>query len=88
MSGTNVASSNRIIGAYIFLNEKQRAKQLQDALIAAGYQCDPVNPFIVKKPLLMGPLHTQSPYVARILTMWLQMRCREKSSKKPRSTWA
>lgn len=74
LSGKNISSASRIIGAYYFLDEKQKAKQLQNGLLAAGYQCEPVNPFMVKEPLLSSHSCIRSPYAARISMMWQQMR--------------
>lgn len=74
LSGTNIASANRIIGAYYFLGEQQRAKTLQDALLAAGYQIDPTNPFIIKEPALSSYPRIRSPYAARITVLWQNMR--------------
>lgn len=74
LSGANISSANRIIGAYYFLGEKLRAKRLHDDLIAAGYQLEPINPFTIKSPSLAGSPRIQSPYAARITIMWQQMR--------------
>lgn len=74
LTGTNIASANRIIGAYNFLHEKQRAQQLQNDLLAAGYLLEPVNPFTIKEPLLSSHPRIRSPYSARISMMWQQMR--------------
>jgi hypothetical protein len=74
LSGSNIAAAGRIIGAYFFLGEKQRAEQLRDSLIAAGYQLEIVNPFIIKEPLLTSFSRIRSPYAARISIMWQHMR--------------
>jgi hypothetical protein len=74
LSGSNIAAAGRIIGAYFFLGEKQKAKQLRDSLIAAGYQPDIINPFIIKEPLLSNYSRLKSPYAARIALMWQEMR--------------
>lgn len=74
LTGTNISSANRIIGAYYFLGEKQRAKRLQDDLIAAGYELAPSNPFTIKTPSLASPPRMKSPYAARISIMWQKMR--------------
>jgi len=74
LTGTNIASANRIIGAYYFLGEKQRAKHLENDLTAAGYQIEPINPFIIKEPLLADFPRIRSPYAPRIAIMWKQMR--------------
>lgn len=74
LSGSNIAAAGRIIGAYFFLGEKQKAEQLRDSLIAAGYQLEIINPFIIKEPLLSNFSRIRSPYAARISIMWQQMR--------------
>lgn len=74
LSGTNISSANRIIGAYDFLGEKQHAKRLQNDLSAAGYELEPINPFTIKTPTLTGTLRIKSPYAARISMMWQKMR--------------
>lgn len=73
LSGANLASAKRIIGAYQFLGEKNRAKRLTNDLSAAGYPVEPANPFIIKKPFT-GQLRIHSPYAARIKMMWSRMR--------------
>lgn len=74
LTGSNIASANRIIGAYNFLGETQRAKQLETNLLASGYQVEPLNPFAIKEPLLAKHSRIKSPYAARITIMWQQMR--------------
>jgi len=74
LSGTNISSANRIIGAYHFLGEKLRSKRLQDNLVAAGYQLKPNNPFIIKTPSSFSSQRIKSPYAARIMMMWEKMR--------------
>lgn len=74
LSGSNISSANRIIGAYNFLGEKQRAKRLENDLNAAGYLLEPTNPFIIKVPFLIDSQRIKSPYAARIMLMWKQMR--------------
>lgn len=74
LGGSNMAAAGRIIGAYFFIGEKQRAEQLRDSLIAAGYQLEILNPFTIKEPLLINHSRIRSPYAARISIMWQQMR--------------
>lgn len=74
LKGTNIASAERIIGAYIFLNEKERADHLLTVLQSAGFQVNPVNPFINHEPFLKNLSRIQSPYAARITALWQQMR--------------
>ncbi|HVY53876.1 MAG TPA: cell filamentation protein Fic, partial [Gammaproteobacteria bacterium] len=74
LSGSNIAAAGRIIGAYFFMKEKQKAEQLLDSLAAAGYQVEVVNPFLIRAPLLASYPRIQSPYAARVSMMWQQMR--------------
>jgi len=74
LGGANIASAERIIGAYEFLHEKKHADKLYTVLQSAGYQINPVNPFTIQEPLLKKQPHVQSPYVARIMVMWEDMR--------------
>lgn len=74
LSGSNISSANRIIGAYRFIGETQRAKRLEEDLLAAGYQVEPINPFNIKTPFLTASPRAHSPYAARIAIMWQQMR--------------
>lgn len=74
LSGSNIAAAGRIIGAYFFLGEKQKAEQLQNSLIAAGFQPDVINPFAIKEPKLSHLSRLKSPYAARIALMWQEMR--------------
>jgi hypothetical protein len=69
----NLAVANRLIGAYYFIGEIQGAKQLSADLQVLGYTVDPVNPFLIKEPLLKSH-RIQSPYAARILILWKKMR--------------
>lgn len=74
LSGTNMASASRLIGAYLFLNETKYAERLQSDLTAAGYSYQAINPFTRKQPLLSHHSRIQSPYAARITILWQEMR--------------
>jgi hypothetical protein len=74
LSGENIASANRIIGAYYFMNDVKRAKKLELDLTAAGYQLAPTNPFIIDEPTLLNIHSIKSPYAARIKLLWQKMR--------------
>lgn len=74
LSGTNISSAERIIGAYQFLGENYLAKRLHEDLLAAGYKVEPVNPFIVTRPFLSDISQVRSPYAARIKMIWQKMR--------------
>lgn len=74
LSGKNISSANRIIGAYQFLHENQREKRLTNDLTAAGYHIQPNNPFTISESILTNTHRIKSPYAARILMMWQSMR--------------
>lgn len=69
----NMASAERIIGAYTVLREDAKAKQILDDLTAAGYKLTPLNPFEKYLPKLSGAKFN-SPYAGRIRLMWNVMR--------------
>lgn len=69
----NMASAERIIGAYSCIGEETKAKQILQDLTAAGYKLAPANPFEKYVPQLSG-LRTSSPYAGRIRLMWNMMR--------------
>lgn len=74
LSGKNVESAARIIGAYEFLGEQTRYKQYLKDMKTAGYQLNVVNPFLLPKPQLQTGLRVTSPYAARIKILWQKMR--------------
>ncbi len=69
----NMASAERIIGAYTVIKEESKGKQIFDDLTAAGYTLTPVNPFEKYVPKLSGA-RFNSPYAGRIRLMWSVMR--------------
>ena len=69
----NMASAERIIGAYSAIKEETKAKQILDDLTAAGYKLNPINPFEKYIPKLSGSKFN-SPYAGRIRLMWNMMR--------------
>lgn len=69
----NMASAERIIGAYSVIKEETKAKQILDDLTAAGYKLTPTNPFEKYVPKLSGSKFN-SPYAGRIRLMWNMMR--------------
>lgn len=69
----NMASAERIIGAYSVIKEETKAKQILDDLTAAGYSLNPINPFEKYIPQLSGS-RFNSPYAGRISLLWNTMR--------------
>lgn len=69
----NMASAERIIGAYSVIKEGTKAKQILEDLTAAGYKLTPKNPFEKYVPKLSGSKFN-SPYAGRIRLMWNVMR--------------
>lgn len=67
------SAASRLIGAYQFLGNTQMEDDLKHFLHEVGWKIKEENPFEHVKPLL--PLmRTQSPYVARILSLWSDYR--------------
>jgi hypothetical protein len=66
--------AGRLVGAYEFLEDKERATQLARTAQAAGMILDPVNPFTRKTPILTGSPRLISPYVGRIQALFGTMR--------------
>jgi fido (protein-threonine AMPylation protein) len=69
----NMASAERIIGAYTVVKEETKAKQILDDLTAVGYKLNSINPFEKYNPQLSGSKFN-SPYAGRIKLMWNVMR--------------
>lgn len=67
------ASASRIIGAYDFLGEKVKAREILDTLLAVDFKLETINPFEQYQPKL-GSSRLVSPHVARIRLMWIEMR--------------
>ena len=66
--------AGRLVGAYEFLGDKERANQIANAAKAAGMNFDPVNPFVRETPILTGTTRLSSPYVGRIQALFKTMR--------------
>lgn len=68
------SAANRIIGAFISLNDQTTASQIEKDLVAAGYSISPVNAFEERKLFLSARERIVSPYAGRIAAMWARMR--------------
>lgn len=69
-----LASAERLIGAFSFIGEESKAKQILQDLTAAGYKLTASNPFEQYAPQLTGQHRISSPYAGRIRLMWNIMR--------------
>jgi hypothetical protein len=67
------SSAQRLIGAYDFLGNKELVDDLVRDFAELGWKLKGENPFTEDKPLLLS-LRLQSPYVARILSLWREFR--------------
>jgi hypothetical protein len=56
----------RLAGAYMFIKDSAKAKQILDAARAADMIVEPKNPFIKSAPVLSGTSRLVSPYAGRI----------------------
>lgn len=74
LSGKHSTIAGRLIGAYLFLGEKQTADLIKATMIAADYAPKIYNPFSTEKPTLLQGFRFTSPYSARIESLWSQMR--------------
>lgn len=68
------AAARRLAGAYQFLGEALMAERIIKDMSSVGYTVKPVNPFAGTAPLLSSGVRIQSPYVARIESLWKTMR--------------
>jgi Fic family protein len=74
LEGGSVAAAGRLSGAYEFLGEKQMAERIMKDMAASGHEVRTVNPFENRVPFLSSGVRVQSPYVARIESLWQSMR--------------
>ncbi len=70
----SIAAAGRLSGAYEFLGEKQMAVRIMRDMTSSGHTIRPVNPFDNTVPYLSSGVRVQSPYVARIESLWKSMR--------------
>ena len=66
--------AGRFAGAYQFLGDEERARQIVKAAEAAGLACEPANPFAQTISVFTGPTRLISPYAGRIEAMFRTMR--------------
>lgn len=67
------SAAGRLVGAYRFLGDVERADDLKNSLLDVGYIISEKNPFELETPLISN-LRFQSPHIGRILTMWEKFR--------------
>jgi hypothetical protein len=66
--------ASRLAGAYQFLGDTERARQVVKATEAAGLACEPANPFVQATPVFGATTRLVSPYSGRIEAMFRTMR--------------
>ena len=74
LEGGHTRAASRLMGAYQFIGQPERASRIKEDMAAAGYRLSPVNPFKRDTPLLGVNARAQSPIVARLQAMWESMR--------------
>jgi len=66
--------ASRFAGAYQFLGDAERARQIVRAAEVAGLVCEPANPFAQATPVFAGTTRLVSPHAGRIGAMFRTMR--------------
>lgn len=74
LEGGHSRAASRLMGAYLFLNETDRANRIKDDMLALGYKISPSQPFEIKVPMLEPDVRIKSPVVGRIKALWESMR--------------
>lgn len=74
LEGGSIAAAGRLSGAYEFLGEAKMAERIKKDMTSSGHSVRPVNPFDNSVPFLSAGIRVQSPYVARIESLWKSMR--------------
>ena len=74
IEGRYLSAAGRIAGAYEFLNDSAKARQILEETRAAGLKVTPVNPFQIAKPFLAAQRQPISPQVGRIKFLWASLR--------------
>lgn len=74
LAGGSTAAAGRMAGAYRFLGEMPMAERIVRDMSSGGYIVKPVNPFVSAAPCLTSGVRIESPYVARIESLWKTMR--------------
>lgn len=70
----SVSAAGRLAGAYVFLGEKEMSERIVRDMAASGYPVKSANPFENNAPFLSTGVRIQSPYIARIESLWNAMR--------------
>ncbi len=74
ISGRNTRAASRLMGAYQFLGNDERARRIKQDMLVSGSRISPTNPFDSVQPLLGQLPRQQSPQVGRLRAMWAKMR--------------
>jgi len=74
IGGRNTRAASRLMGAYQFLGNDERARRIKQDMQVAGSRISPTNPFDTDRPLLGYQQRLQSPQVGRLRAMWARMR--------------
>ncbi len=74
LEGGHTRAASRLMGAYEFIGQPERAGRIKADMAAAGYRLSPVNPFRTYAPLLGESLKPLAPIAARLQAMWQSMR--------------
>ncbi|VAX03956.1 A4orf02 protein [hydrothermal vent metagenome] len=74
LEGAHTRAASRLMGAYQFIGETERAERIKGDMAAVGYRISPVNPFQTERPLLGAGTQLSSPLVGRLRALWEGMR--------------
>ena len=74
ISGRNTRAASRLMGAYQFIGNDERARRIKQDMLVSGSRISPTNPFDSVQPLLGQLPRLQSPQVGRLRAMWAKMR--------------
>jgi len=74
LEGAHTRAAGRLVGAYRFIDEPERAQRIKDDMAAAGHRISSVNPFRADRPLLDPGVKVPSPLVGRLQALWDGMR--------------
>ena len=73
LTGGYTTAAQRLSGAFAYLGDEEAAREIVAAMKAAGYGCNPINPFPGPAPLLPHVGRSISPHAARIATLFRTM---------------
>ncbi len=74
ISGRNTRAASRLMGAYQFINDEERARRIKQDMQVSGSRISPTNPFATQYALLGKLPRLQSAQVGRLRAMWAKMR--------------